>query len=71
MGLHVPAHKDPESDDYRIDVPFPARFDAANKRWLYEEGPIGWDEVLKRWKARGPMNNEYVASLQRGWTPSA
>jgi hypothetical protein len=24
--------------------------------------------VLKRWKARGPMNHEYVASLQRGWT---
>ena len=67
VGLRVPAHFDPAADKYVIDAPFPARFDAANKRWAFEEGPIGWDQVLKRWKARGPMNDEYVASLQRGW----
>ena len=55
---------------YVLDVPFPATFDAPNKRWKFEDGPIGWDQVLKRWKARGPMNDEYVASLQRGWSPS-
>ena len=48
--------------------PFPARFDAPEKRWAFEEGQIGWDQVLKRWKARGPMNQAYVASLQRGWS---
>jgi ring-1,2-phenylacetyl-CoA epoxidase subunit PaaA len=67
VGLRVPAHFDQVADTYVIDAPFPARFDAANKRWAFEEGPIGWDQVLKRWKARGPMNDEYVASLQRGW----
>ena len=31
-----------------------------------DQGAIGWDEVLKRWKGRGPMNGEYVDALQRG-----
>src|ERR1700694_1170020 len=43
-------------------APSPATFDAPNKRWKLEDGPIGWDQVLTRWKARGPMNDEYVAS---------
>jgi ring-1,2-phenylacetyl-CoA epoxidase subunit PaaA len=66
VGLNVPAHR--EGDRYLIDAPFPARFVASEKRWRYEDGQIGWDEVLKRWKGRGPMNREYVGSLQRGWT---
>jgi ring-1,2-phenylacetyl-CoA epoxidase subunit PaaA len=69
VGLNVPAHLDAESGKYVVDVPFPSTFDAPNKRWKFEDGPIGWDQVLKRWKARGPMNDEYVASLQRGWSP--
>jgi ring-1,2-phenylacetyl-CoA epoxidase subunit PaaA len=69
VGLRVPAHLDAASGTYVLEVPFPARFDAAAKRWAFDEGQIGWDDVLKRWKARGPMNQEYVASLQRGWTP--
>lgn len=67
MGLQVPAHFDAERGQYVVDVPFPARFDPANKRWLLDEGSIGWDEVLRRWKARGPLNQELVASLQRGY----
>ncbi|HEX8966510.1 MAG TPA: Phenylacetic acid catabolic protein, partial [Chloroflexota bacterium] len=70
VGLQVPAHRDPDSGAYVIDAPFPARFDAAAKRWLHEDGAVSWDEVLKRWKARGPMNQEYVRSLQRGWRPA-
>jgi ring-1,2-phenylacetyl-CoA epoxidase subunit PaaA len=66
VGLRVPAHR--EGDQFVLEVPFPARFDAAEKRWAFEEGPIGWDEVLVRWKGRGPMNHDYVSSLQRGWT---
>ena len=69
VGVRVPAHLDAESGKYVIDVPFPATFDAPNKRWLLEDGPIGWNEVLARWKARGPMNQDYVSSLQRGWAP--
>ena len=32
VGLKVPAHFDPEQDKYVIDTPFPAQFDAPNKR---------------------------------------
>jgi ring-1,2-phenylacetyl-CoA epoxidase subunit PaaA len=71
VGISVPAHFDAEADRYVIDAPFPCEFDAPNKQWLFERGPVGWDEVLKRWKGRGPMNQEYVASLQRGWSASA
>jgi len=67
MGLDVPAHFDAEQQRYVLDVPFPARFDADAKRWRLEEGACGWDEVLKRWKGRGPMNAAYVGELQRGW----
>jgi ring-1,2-phenylacetyl-CoA epoxidase subunit PaaA len=71
IGIEVPAHKDAEAGNYVIDSPFPARFDAENKRWLLDEGAIGWDEVMKRWKARGPMNETYVEKLQRGYRTMA
>ena len=66
LGLSVPAHYDPAIQTYRLDFPFPCRFDAADKRWLFEEGRISWDELLVRWKARGPKNSEFVNSIQRG-----
>lgn len=67
LGLSVPAHFDAEHQKYVIDCPFPARLDESGKRWLFEDGPIGWDEVLARWKRRGPANEEYVAQIQRGY----
>jgi 1,2-phenylacetyl-CoA epoxidase catalytic subunit len=67
VGIDVPAHRDDAAGRYVIDCPFPARFDAEAKRWLLDEGPIGWDEVVERWKGRGPMNADYVARLQRGY----
>jgi ring-1,2-phenylacetyl-CoA epoxidase subunit PaaA len=67
VGLSVPAYHDPDRDRYVIDCPFPARFDAEAKRWLLDDGPIGWDEVITRWKGRGPMNREYVQRLQKGY----
>jgi ring-1,2-phenylacetyl-CoA epoxidase subunit PaaA len=67
VGLSVPAHHDPDRDRYVIDCPFPARFDAEAKRWLLDDGPIDWDEVITRWKGRGPMNHEYVHRLQKGY----
>ena len=66
VGLKAPAHYDAAQQRYVIDVPFPSAFDAENKRWKYEDGAITWEQVLTRWKARGPMNDEYVATLQRG-----
>jgi ring-1,2-phenylacetyl-CoA epoxidase subunit PaaA len=67
IGVRVPAHHHPDTDTYVIDCPFPARFDAEKREWLLDEGPIGWDEVLTRWKGRGPMNQDYVRTLQRGY----
>ncbi len=67
IGVRVPAHHDPGTDTYVIDCPFPARFDAEKREWLLDEGPIGWDEVMTRWKGRGPMNHDYVRTLQRGY----
>ena len=67
VGLDVPAHWDEDAQRWAIDCPFPARFDEDAKRWHLEEGPITWDEVMARWKARGPMNHDYVGRLQRGY----
>jgi len=66
VRLQVPAHFDEQQQKYVLAVPFPAQFDAKEKRWSFDGAPIGWDEVLVRWKGRGPMNEEYVATLQRG-----
>ena len=62
MGLEVPAHFDGER--YVIDCAFPAAFDEEAKRWGEQ---ISWEDVMLRWKARGPMNREYVNRLQRGY----
>jgi 1,2-phenylacetyl-CoA epoxidase catalytic subunit len=67
VGIDVPAHWDADAERWVIDCPFPARFDAEAKRWLLDEGAIGWDEVMVRWKGRGPMNVDYVERLQRGY----
>jgi len=67
IGIRVPAHFDPEEDRYVIDCPFPARFDEEKRSWLLDEGAITWDEVIARWRARGPMNETYVRTLQRGY----
>jgi 1,2-phenylacetyl-CoA epoxidase catalytic subunit len=66
LDYSVPAHYDPVSEEYVLDVPFPLEFDAEEKRWLIDEGPITWDLVTRRWKARGPMNGTYVDTIQRG-----
>ncbi len=63
FGLKVPAHYDQEQRKYAIDCAFPAHFDAQAKHW---DGPCTWDEVMKRWKARGPKNEEFVGMIQRG-----
>jgi ring-1,2-phenylacetyl-CoA epoxidase subunit PaaA len=67
IGIRVPAHLDAEGDRYVIDCPFPARFDHEKREWLLDEGAIGWDAVVTRWRGRGPMNRDYVRTLQRGY----
>ena len=65
LGLKAPAHWDAEAEEYVLDFPFPCRYNDREKRWLFEEGEISWDDVFTRWKARGPMNETYVESVQR------
>jgi 1,2-phenylacetyl-CoA epoxidase catalytic subunit len=67
IGVRVPAHFDAERDEYVIDCPFPAAFDEEKREWLLEDGAISWDDVIVRWRARGPMNADYVRTLQRGY----
>ena len=66
LGLDVPARYDETTERYVVTCPFPAAFDAENKRWKLADGAISWGDVLRRWRDRGPMNDEYVARLQRG-----
>jgi ring-1,2-phenylacetyl-CoA epoxidase subunit PaaA len=66
IGINVPAHYDSQRGEYLIDCPFPQQFDEDEKRWLTEEGEITWDEVLERWRGRGPANEEFVETIQRG-----
>ena len=68
IGIEVPAHLDPERDRYVIDCPFPSSFDEERRGW---SGPCTWDEVLARWARRGPMNKDYVRTLQRGYQTTA
>ncbi len=65
LGLDAPAHWDAEKEEYVLDYPFPCHYDAQEKRWHFDEGQISWDTVFERWKARGPMNETYVESIQR------
>ncbi len=66
LGLKVPAHYDESQGEYVLEFPFPSAFDAEEKRWLFEEGEVSWDDVIKRWKGRGPQNDEFIEQLQRG-----
>lgn len=65
LGLDAPAHWDADSEQFVLDYPFPCQYDVENKRWLFEEGEISWETVFERWKGRGPMNEQYVESIQR------
>jgi ring-1,2-phenylacetyl-CoA epoxidase subunit PaaA len=67
LGLDIPAHHDESRREYVIDCPFPMDFDADSKEWDWDRGEISWDEVIARWKGRGPANEEFVAQIQRGW----
>jgi ring-1,2-phenylacetyl-CoA epoxidase subunit PaaA len=67
IGIDVPAHLDEQTGKYEIDMPFPVEFDEGAKRWLLEDGAITWDQVLARWKRRGPANGEFVSQLQAGY----
>ena len=66
VGLELPVHWNEAGEKYELDYPFPCQFDEDEKRWIMEDGEIGWDQVLKRWKSRGPSNKEFVETIQHG-----
>jgi ring-1,2-phenylacetyl-CoA epoxidase subunit PaaA len=66
-GIEVPAHYDDASQTWVIDAPFPCAFDEAEKRWDFGGGEISWEQVLERWKRRGPANEQLVEQIQRGY----
>jgi ring-1,2-phenylacetyl-CoA epoxidase subunit PaaA len=66
IGIEVPAHWDEEQQQFVLEYPFPCEYDEDEKRWLFDEGEIGWPQVFQRWKGRGPSNKHYVESIQEG-----
>jgi len=62
-GMKVPAHYDEASEKYLLDYPLPVAYDPQAKRWQFDR-PISWDEAFKRWRERGPYNEEYVGMIQ-------
>jgi ring-1,2-phenylacetyl-CoA epoxidase subunit PaaA len=69
LDLDVPAHFDNERNEYVLDYPFPCEYDAEAKHWDFAGGEIPWEQVFHRWKARGPMNEQYVESVRRSHGP--
>ncbi|HEV2654337.1 MAG TPA: Phenylacetic acid catabolic protein, partial [Ktedonobacteraceae bacterium] len=63
LHLKVPAHFDEAQQKYIVEDPFPAHFDAENRCW---GEACTWQDVIQRWKARGPANEQFVAMIQRG-----
>jgi ring-1,2-phenylacetyl-CoA epoxidase subunit PaaA len=63
LRLAVPVHYDEQQEQYVLDCAFPQHFDARGKRW---EGQCSWEDVMERWKARGPANEQFVGMIQRG-----
>jgi ring-1,2-phenylacetyl-CoA epoxidase subunit PaaA len=59
-------HPDGRSGTYVLEYPFPCHFDAEEKHWLFDS-PCTWDDVMVRWKARGPMNDEFIGMIQSGF----
>lgn len=66
IGVKVPAHYDEEQEKYVLDVPFPCEFDVENKKWNFDK-PDTWENVVKRFKKRGPQNEEFVNRLTKGY----
>jgi ring-1,2-phenylacetyl-CoA epoxidase subunit PaaA len=65
VGLDVPAHYDEDAEEWVVEYDFPVAFEEAEKNWRFDT-PISWDDVIDRWRSRGPANEKYVNMLQSG-----
>jgi ring-1,2-phenylacetyl-CoA epoxidase subunit PaaA len=66
IGIDVPAHWDEGKQEFVLEYPFPCEYDEGERRWMFDEGEIGWPQVFERWKGRGPKNRDYVNAIQEG-----
>ena len=66
IGIPVPAHYDETSDKYVLDFPFPCKFDMEHRQWRMDE-PDTWENMIRRFKSRGPENTEFVERIQNGY----
>ena len=66
IGVQVKAHFDSTQDQFVLDYHLPIEFDQDEKRWLFAE-PINWDDVMLRWRRRGPANEQLIGDVQRGF----
>ncbi len=64
LGLDVPAHTNEETGEAELEFELPCAWDADERRWLRDE-TITWEAVFDRWRARGPMNEQFVESVRR------
>jgi ring-1,2-phenylacetyl-CoA epoxidase subunit PaaA len=64
LGVRVPAHSNEETGEVELAYELPVAWDAHERVWLLDE-TITWDEVWERWRARGPMNEQFVDSVRR------
>ena len=64
LGYDLPARCDPDTDEVELTYELPCQYDPKARHWLFDE-TITWKQVFERWKARGPMNEQYVDSLRR------
>jgi len=64
IGLKIPAHRNADDTEYELEYDLPLQFDAVDKVWLWDEH-ITWEQVVTRWKARGPRNEAMIEQIQR------
>ena len=64
LGLEVPVHRNADDTAWELEYELPVFFDENEKRWDLEHH-ITWDQVVTRWKGRGPRNEEMVEEIQR------
>jgi ring-1,2-phenylacetyl-CoA epoxidase subunit PaaA len=65
IGIDVPAHYNEETNEYELEYDLPVAFVEDDKDWRFEEH-ISWEDVIDRWRARGPANEKYVNMIQSG-----
>lgn len=65
IGVDLPVSYNEEDERYELDSAFPARFDRETWEWDYDEAD-SWENVIERFKERGPNNEEFIHMLQKG-----